>query len=255
MRTYLASALALAALLAIAAPARASDPIGVYTLLEKVTLLPDGESPTGVVLEGAFAISAADRGDDYRPPRWGTLRFEIVPGKEDVCRREWADLAKLAGSGQVVGFGSRHRGAPPTLRAGGAKDAAPDPWPLGFGLSRVRNVDWGPVRALLSLPKPLAPVGTVRAESDRRLGVEVTLRAANARDSREGTRYVFTATLPSGDTVASGAVAPGDGETTWTVRLHVRDGERVEWTVCVIRDGLEAAPVARESFTVEIRKE
>ena len=50
----------LAGILAVAVvPLRASDPVGVYCVIEKVTLEPNDTEPTAVKIWGAFALSTA----------------------------------------------------------------------------------------------------------------------------------------------------------------------------------------------------
>lgn len=96
--------LAVAALLAAAAGARASDPVGIYALLDKVVLEPNDQAPERVRLWGVFYQTSRSVPDQARAAR-GYLYFAAVPGKEDVCRREWADLKRLAGGGDVAAFG------------------------------------------------------------------------------------------------------------------------------------------------------
>jgi hypothetical protein len=97
--------LTLAAVLLIGGTARASDPIGVYALLDKVVLEPNDTAPKRVQLWGTFAL-ARRGGNEHTPPARGYMYFALVNSKEDACRREWADLKKVAGTGQVVAFGN-----------------------------------------------------------------------------------------------------------------------------------------------------
>ena len=119
----------------LATPAQASDPIGVYALVENVTFEPDEKAPERIQVRGVFAL-ADGRGDAYLPARRGYLYYSLTPGKEDVARKEWSDLRAVAGSGQVIGFGSRY-GAKGRLRAPSDKRETPDPYPIGFGLVKV----------------------------------------------------------------------------------------------------------------------
>src|SRR6266550_6236515 len=38
------------------------------------------------------------------PAERGYLYFKIAPGKEEITRKEWADLKAVAGTGQGIGF-------------------------------------------------------------------------------------------------------------------------------------------------------
>jgi hypothetical protein len=123
-------------LLALAPAARASDPTGIYAVVDKVILEPSTGSAERIQVWGVFALSQGKGGDEYSPPSRGYLYFTVVKGKEDVCRKEWADLKKLAGTKQCVAFGSRYE------RKGGIRQRTdptkdPDRYPLGFGLTKV----------------------------------------------------------------------------------------------------------------------
>ena len=108
--------LALGALvLLVVGTARGSDPVGVYALVDKVILEPNGEAAQRVQVWGAFSV-ATGRGEAYAPPVLGYLYFTVAQGKEDVCRREWNDLKKVAGTDQVVALGSRYEQQKLTVR-------------------------------------------------------------------------------------------------------------------------------------------
>jgi hypothetical protein len=96
---------AVAAALLVSAAARASDPVGVYALIDKVVLEPNEQTPERIQLWGAFRL--AEGGSQYAAPVRGYLYFAIVPGQEKQCRAEWNDLKKIAGTGQCVAFGNR----------------------------------------------------------------------------------------------------------------------------------------------------
>src|SRR6516162_4868387 len=88
------------------APARASDAIGIYALIDKVVLEPNAEAPTRIQVWGAFTFAKEAGGNSYAAPVRGYLYYRVVEGKEDVCRKEWADMKKVDGSGEVIGMGS-----------------------------------------------------------------------------------------------------------------------------------------------------
>src|SRR5262249_25202267 len=95
---------AVAALLLAAAAARASEPIGVYALIDKVVFEPSEDRPERVQRWGRFGTY---RGKGHPPTERarGSLYYALPKNKPDVARKEWADLKKVAGTGVVVGFG------------------------------------------------------------------------------------------------------------------------------------------------------
>src|SRR4029453_11411541 len=117
MRLFAALGLLMAA---VAAPL-ASDPVSVYAKVDRVVLEPDGEAPTAIQVWGVFSIAAATRGSDYQPAARGYPYFNV--GRNAVmARREWNDLKQVAGTGQVVAFGTRWDGVP-RLRPAAEKPA------------------------------------------------------------------------------------------------------------------------------------
>src|SRR4051812_41932395 len=100
-------ALALAAALLAVGVARASGPIGGFLIIDKVVLAPP-DAPTTIQIWGGIALAVRDGGKEYGTPRRGYLYYKIPPGGEALCRREWNDLKKAAGTGGVIGFGSNH---------------------------------------------------------------------------------------------------------------------------------------------------
>jgi hypothetical protein len=142
METLVRLTVLAAAAAALASPAWASDPIGVYALIESVSQEPDDKTPERVLIRGVFAF-AEGRGDTYAPAKRGYLYYQLTPGKEDVARKEWSDLRAVAATGQAIGFGQRYQ-AKGRLRAAGEKPEAPDVYPLGFGLVKVLSRHLGP---------------------------------------------------------------------------------------------------------------
>jgi len=130
-----------------------SDPIGVFARIDKVLFEPSDSAPERIQIWGAFALAGKENGSVYRPAERGYLYFSLKPGKEEVCRKEWADLKSIAGTDQIIGFGSRYQ--PVRLRKASDKPSDPDVYPVGFGLARVsdRGSDYAPIRDLRSLPR------------------------------------------------------------------------------------------------------
>lgn len=153
--------------IAAAGSVQASDPIGVYAVVDKVVLEPNDKNPERIQVWGAFCF-AEGRGDDYGAAKRGYLYYKIDPAKPDVARKEWNDLKDLAGTKQVVAFGSR-RTEKGRLRKADDKPEAPDTYPLGFGLQKIRENHWNaqPVKALRALT---ATASASRPAHTRRAG-------------------------------------------------------------------------------------
>src|SRR5207302_9593881 len=88
------------ALFCAAGPARASDPVGIYALIDKVEIEPSEGQAERIRLHGVFALAQGKSGAEYAPPKRGFLYFSLPKEKPDKVRKEWADLKKLAGSGE-----------------------------------------------------------------------------------------------------------------------------------------------------------
>src|SRR5437870_6969534 len=89
-----------------AAPAIASDPIGIYAIVENVVLEPNDTAPERIQIWGVFALSDADHGDNYHAPERGYLYYSL-PGPRVQAQRnsalvEWSDLKKLEGRGEAI---------------------------------------------------------------------------------------------------------------------------------------------------------
>jgi len=185
------------------ARAWASDPIGIYALVDRVVIEPSDSQPERIQIWGAFSVAMRQFGDQYSPPVRGYLYYQLPPEKTQAAKAEWADMQKVAGTGQIIAFGSRYQqfgkirrgagpvvgrdvnekdvaaliaqldeqeqsrreaatedlkrlgsGAEPKLRAALAStstsaeaktriervlaDLQPDPYPVAFGLARIR---------------------------------------------------------------------------------------------------------------------
>lgn len=130
-----------------ATTALASDPAAVYARVDRVVLEPNGDAPQTLQIWGVFAMAKPDDRNDYLPPARGYLYFTL-PADGRAGRAEWSDLAQLAGTGQIVAFGSRYD-LKARLRRPDERLADPDRYSLNFGLAKVRGrTDYAPVRAL-----------------------------------------------------------------------------------------------------------
>jgi hypothetical protein len=127
--------------------AHASDFVGVYARIDKVVIEPNSDSPERIQVWGVFSL--ADPGDrqNYLPPARGYLYFTLDRNPQ-AARTEWNDLKQVAGSGQIVAFGSR--GQKQRLRKSGEKPESPDPYITNMGLTKVSGkTEYPPVKALL----------------------------------------------------------------------------------------------------------
>jgi hypothetical protein len=139
--------------LLLTAPARASDPVAIYAILDKVELEPSEGQPERLRLWGTFCLSQGNAGSEYAAPAKGFIYFTLPKTKEDVARKEWADLKKLAGTKTCVAFGSRYQA---TGKVRTDKDVTKDavPYTVGFGLVKVPETNSQAKKLLATLPKP-----------------------------------------------------------------------------------------------------
>ena len=115
---------------------RASDFVGVYTVVESVVLEPSEAAPERIQIRGAFALADGKRGSTYGAAERGYLYYSGPAGQQAVCRAEWADLKSVAGKNIGVGFGGRYA---PTgrIRKADEKPASPDVYPIERGVVRL----------------------------------------------------------------------------------------------------------------------
>ncbi len=133
-----------------ATTALASDPVGVYAIVDKVVLEPNDANPERIQIWGAFAI-AEGRGEAYKDAERGYLYYKLNSEKPAVCRTEWSDLKSVAGTGQIVAFGFRYE-EKGKLRKKDAKAENPDVYPIAMGLKKIREEkDYEPLRQLAKL--------------------------------------------------------------------------------------------------------
>ena len=162
-KTRLSTLFILTALLALAVrPVLASDPVGCYAIIEKVVLEPNDAKATAVQIWGAFALSTAPgSGNTYQPPQKGYLYYTCPAGKDATCLAEWSDLKKLAGKGEIVGFGDRYGKTTTRVRPAAEKVASPDVYPINIGLVKMGHY------AGVTYRTSRRPSGTHSGASDR----------------------------------------------------------------------------------------
>jgi hypothetical protein len=122
-----------------------ADRVGIYGMIENVSMEPSDADPQRIQLWGAFMFADAG-GDGYGPAQRGYLYFTCPAGKpgktgtNDACKQDWADLKWYGGTGKGVGFGLR--GAPlGRLRKETDPVASPDPYPLEGGVMKMESKD------------------------------------------------------------------------------------------------------------------
>jgi len=129
---------ALTAALSLTVVLRASDMVGVYGVVEKVTIEPSDKAPERIQLWGAFSFADSKNGSAYGPAQRGYLYYSCPSGQESICRKEWSDLKSVAGKGTGVGFGFRYADKG-RVRKADEKASSPDPYPIERGLVKVEN--------------------------------------------------------------------------------------------------------------------
>jgi hypothetical protein len=132
--------------------ARASDPVGIYCFVDRVVFEPSEAAPERIQVWGGFALAKKSTGNtEYHDAERGYMYFKLRPGDEAVCKKEWADLKTVAGTRQIVAFGSRHEEPLPTVRKPDAKVENPDVHPKSWGMTKVRMRDYAPLNQLEKL--------------------------------------------------------------------------------------------------------
>jgi len=115
----------------------ASDPVGVYAIVDKVVFEPSETEPVRVQVWGAFSLAdSRSNNDDYAAPVAGYVYYTCPAGKDATCRNEWKDLKSVAGTGVGVGFGGRFEPAS-RIRKAAEAPASPDPYPIRMGVLKM----------------------------------------------------------------------------------------------------------------------
>lgn len=127
---------------------QASDLVAVYARVDRVVLTPaDGPAKT-IQVFGVFSVAKPDDRNEYLEPAKGYLYFTL-PGDEALARREWNDLKSVAGTGQIVAFGSRFS-IKPRVRAASDAPESPDEYTTGWGVKKVNgDTQYRPIRSLV----------------------------------------------------------------------------------------------------------
>ncbi len=232
---------AVALALTLGAAAQASDPIGVYALIDKVVLEPNADSPERIQVWGAFQLAQGRGGNEYERPVRGYLYYTYAPGQQGVCRAEWADLKRVAGTGQCVAYGAR-REPKGGLRMPNEKAQLPDIYPVAQGVFKL-DAGHPHARELRALPAPVSP-----NHGDAVAPGSVTLRARQNYDTdHPQARYIFEMEKAAGAKETSPPIALGGKEATWSPKLLVQASAQYTWRVWAT-DGRWRGPVASAVF-------
>jgi hypothetical protein len=98
-------ALLITMLLFCAVSLRASGPLGIYGIIDKVVFEPSEQAPERIQIWGAFAFADTGNATMATAAKKGWLYF-VNPNNNAATKKEWMDLKAVAGTGQAVGFGS-----------------------------------------------------------------------------------------------------------------------------------------------------
>jgi hypothetical protein len=147
-RSSRVAALVALAVAVLVLPLRASDPLGVYCLIQKVVLEP-ADCPDHAQISGACAV-ANPRNGSFETPAKGYFYYSIPAGKEEVVRREWNELKTAAGTMEPVGFGSRYQPVG-RLRPATEKPDKPDVYPVNIGVAKLGKLWPAPPQLLQQL--------------------------------------------------------------------------------------------------------
>ena len=137
----------------------ASGPLGVYGIVDKVVFEPNEASPQRVQVWGVFmyAIDSASNNPALSQAARGYLYYTLpTPGSQsDIAMKEWNDLKAVAGTGQVVGFGSGWFSSTETrVRPAGERPTAPSAYHLNMRI--VKLTDSGTQAAVVKQLKDAA---------------------------------------------------------------------------------------------------
>lgn len=188
-------AVSLAATVFLTANVSASDPVGIYAIVDKVVFEPSEAAPERIQIWGAFSL-AEGRGQAYANPAGGYLYYKLGKEKQEVARKEWNDLRAIAGKEEVVGFGVRweEKGK---VRKPDSTPSEPDGYPLGIGLQKMRRPDYEPVKKLIAYHKELqAPTKKV-SQGERDATTEIVEQNGTTLKGTDRTELTSVAQLPN----------------------------------------------------------
>ena len=240
-------------LVLVSGKARASDPVGIYAVVEKVTAEPGWDAPEKVKIYGVFAL-AKGGGDNYEPAARGYLYYSINPKKPEVSKKEWADLRRIAGKDLCLGFGFRYdeKGKVHGLSE---KAASPDPYPVNMGLQKITPTWYEPILQVMAYPRPVSPADGAEVDAGKAATLEIRAAMLPSRDETgpgpdrhahhdptglpeksapRKAEYFFEIQADSGEKEESPAVAADGLEVKWTPAMKVKPGARYTWKAWLV---------------------
>ena len=122
---------------------KASDPVGVYAMVERVVFEPSESAPKSVQIWGAFTPSIEPPRPTYKPEQAygevqrGYMYFTCAADKASVCAAEWSDLKSVAGKAEVVGFHTRWARSKARVRPASETPSSPDVYESNVGVVKI----------------------------------------------------------------------------------------------------------------------
>ena len=160
------SVLAACMLAALSVSTRASvdfsDRMGVYCIVDKVVLEPEGSAAERAQIHGTCA--QADMESWYfEAPAKGYYYYAAPKNQEAAAVAEWTDIKSTAGTGTAIGFGRRYHTVG-KMRAATEAPGKPDTYPIHFGVVKVTG------RAAPEVMEVIAKLKAKKAEADVKKG-------------------------------------------------------------------------------------
>jgi hypothetical protein len=130
----------------------ASGPVAVYALVDKVVFEPNEAKPERIQIWGAFSLAGEPYSSNYTSAQKGYLYYKIDEGTAAFAqptRSAWADIKKVAGTGETIGFGGGYASkGSGKLRKTTDKPNSPDPYPIGNAVVKLGSAQ-APITAQL----------------------------------------------------------------------------------------------------------
>ncbi len=133
----------MAAALLMVATVKASDPVGVYAMVERVVMEPSESAPKTVQIWGVFTPSVEPPRPTYKPEQAygdvqkGYMYFTCAADKGAMCAAEWSDLKSVAGKSEIVGFSTRWARSKARVRTATETPSAPDMYEMNVGVVKI----------------------------------------------------------------------------------------------------------------------
>lgn len=209
-----------------------SDHTGIYAVIDDVTHTSADTPNETVRLRGIFSLATGR--NEYKPPVYGYMLFRLKKGQEEVCRKEWADLKQVAGTGQVIAFSGRYRGRTREYAELGRvyklgeepkPDESPKEYSSNIGVRKIRvSMDYLPHRRVACFPQLSSPVDGAEVKAG-----QIKLVARNAVVKEKRIEYFFEIETSDKRIESSGAVEPGKKETSWVPEMSIAAGQKYTW--------------------------